>query len=1034
MTIRFRCKCGKALKASDEYAGKYAKCPACGNALQIPAIKTPDTLQTPEPKNVVLDQCADCGGKFPRQEMIEHQDKIICKQCFDESLEHTAKVKKLAIFSGVTVILTASICITLVILFFDFEKPHGNINDTASFILKEPPLVEPNSKPQEKQHSYIIGRDPQIEVRPSPQKDKEDTIEQPVGEILCLKGHTGSVNGAVFSPDGKYVITAGSDETVLWNAKTGKEIRRFGKGGSSADCVVFFPNANRVLSGHKDGNLRIWDIETGLELSVLSGHSASVDSIALSRDGRYALSGSSDLTIRLWNVETGKKICSLKPPSAQKGFVTSVAFSSDDQKIAAGVEEVRSTGQLGSPNFNITSIGIVCIWKFQPADGSVEANPLNEMVLDQAVVTSLTFLPDGKAVVFGTVGPFYIWHHELESEKKIVLNQWKTSPHMRVFLGHMRPSKQSGRYDTSRIVSLYSSSNGRRILSAGTDNTIRLWDVKTRKELCQFTDQGLTWAAFSPDGSLAISCSKDKTARLWRLPRPQKEGIAAVSDEAISKDATSDLSGFVESKRKDEGLGNEYLCLQGHTGAVEDVAISQDGCYLVSASFDETIRLWDVKAGAEIRRFGMGGGSVNSVVFFPSGKQVLAGHSDGTLRIWNVDTGKEVRQFGGQGKCVTSAALSPDGRYAVCGRLHCPNIEFWDVETGKKLQDYCLGRSAPLEAAPDPVPKNYGIHDPNFDKNYGINDVAFSHDGLKVATALETTPYGRELESGRPEGAHITLEFFEDKPEFRLREGSEGWIDGPVVCVNFSPDSQQLLFSGTGWIGVLGLKSEQQDTTSESSKIRAFSGGHSKPSTKRPGYYDGCRVSGLAISPNGRRALSGGYDNKVRLWDVKTGTELQQFSGHTEPVKSVAFSPNGRLAISGSEDKTIRLWNLPNEEVSGDAIPAKSLSRYGQDKASKLLPIFKEELKGTNPVRVRNPNNFSVTTGIRSGEYGKNLDVPANGVQTVYVPNGKYDIYFVYSNKPDALFQGDSFTLNNNGVEIQIVQIVNGNYNIRQVK
>ena len=71
---------------------------------------------------------------------------------------------------------------------------------------------------------------------------------------------------------------------------------------------------------------------------------------------------------------------------------------------------------------------------------------------------------------------------------------------------------------------------------------------------------------------------------------------------------------------------------------------------------------------------------------------------------------------------------------------------------------------------------------------------------------------------------------------------------------------------------------------------------------------------------------------------------------------------------------------------------------------------------------------------MRSGEKGKDFNVPADGVETVYVPNGKYDIYFVYSDKPDALFQGDSFTLNDNGVEIRIVKVVNGNYGIRQVK
>lgn len=99
-----------------------------------------------------------------------------------------------------------------------------------------------------------------------------------------------------------------------------------------------------------------------------------------------------------------------------------------------------------------------------------------------------------------------------------------------------------------------------------------------------------------------------------------------------------------------------------------------------------------------------------------------------------------------------------------------------------------------------------------------------------------------------------------------------------------------------------------------------------------------------------------------------------------------------------------------------------------------LLPPFQDQLQGSNPVRVRNPNVFEVATGIRTGRKGKDFDVPANGVQTVYVPNGKYEVFFIYSDKPDALFQGDSFTLDGNGIEIQIVKVVNGNYGIRQVK
>ena len=60
--------------------------------------------------------------------------------------------------------------------------------------------------------------------------------------------------------------------------------------------------------------------------------------------------------------------------------------------------------------------------------------------------------------------------------------------------------------------------------------------------------------------------------------------------------------------------------------------------------------------------------------------------------------------------------------------------------------------------------------------------------------------------------------------------------------------------------------------------------------------------------------------------------------------------------------------------------------------------------------------------------------MPPNSTESVRVPNGSYDIYFNYSTDPDGLYQGDSFTLQNNGVEITITKVMNGNYGIRKVK
>ena len=135
-----------------------------------------------------------------------------------------------------------------------------------------------------------------------------------------------------------------------------------------------------------------------------------------------------------------------------------------------------------------------------------------------------------------------------------------------------------------------------------------------------------------------------------------------------------------------------------------------------------------------------------------------------------------------------------------------------------------------------------------------------------------------------------------------------------------------------------------------------------------------------------------------------------------------------------ARDGSLRQAGKASGELARKLQDSKKALALRKTPRATSLPAFQRRLDGGNEVRVRNPNDFSVAVGVRTGDGGRDFEVSANGVNSVHVPDGKYDIYFVYSNRPDALFQGDSFTLSGTGVEIQIVKVVGGNYGIRQVE
>jgi WD40 repeat protein len=253
------------------------------------------------------------------------------------------------------------------------------------------------------------------------------------------------------------------------------------------------------------------------------------------------------------------------------------------------------------------------------------------------------------------------------------------------------------------------SPDGKKALTGGVDQTMRLWDLETGQQIRLFAGHTNTvWdVAFSPDGTKALSGCSDGNVRLWEVESGKllqtleahkggrawtvaftPDGKQAVTGGGNQFDAGEEKSGSL--RLWDLAAGKEIRRFEGHAKDIRRVAIAPDGKLLLSGSFDGTMRLWDMQTGKEIKRFNGPGNFVESVGFTADGKRAVCSYGPKvvdavydedprcSLRLWDIETGKELRQFKGHGGPVLTLALSGDGRFLVSGSADC-TMRLWEM-------------------------------------------------------------------------------------------------------------------------------------------------------------------------------------------------------------------------------------------------------------------------------------------------------------------------------------------------------------------
>ena len=605
-------------------------------------------------------------------------------------------------------------------------------------------------------------------------------------EIFTLIGHTSLILNALFSPDGKRVVTASADNTArVWDLSVSPPMptKLTGHTGGVVNAS-FSADGKWVATASKDNTARVWDLSGAAPPIVLSGHTAEVYTASFSADGERVVTASADNTARVWDAQSGAVIAVL---TGHQNGVRRAYFSPDGKLVltvsykTAWVWDAQSGAVIAvlsghkdwvvSASFSADGKRVVTAsWDKTAGIWDLSGSPpvatfLTFLSGHTGQVYSASFSPDGQRVVTASEdGTARVWDLSGAAPVATVLAGHTGSVYTAAFSGDGKRVVTASRDMTARVWDLSSpvpvapvaielsghkgpvntasfSADGKLVVTASNDKTAQVWDAHSGSEIVELTGHKgpVNTASFNADGKLVVTASSDKTAQLWdvKTGKPVGEPLTGHTDAVLGASFSPDGKLIVTASKDrtarvwDAQSGAEIAVLSGHTDEVYTASFSPDGRRVVTASADNTARVWEAQSGAKIAVLSGHEHGVRSASFSPDGKRVVTASADSKARVWDAQSGAKIAVLSGHTDDVYTASFSPDGKRVVTASKD-NTARVWDLSVSPPMSTILTGHTG------------------------DVVDASFSTDGKRVATAsADNTARVWDLSGAAPEAVEL---------------------------------------------------------------------------------------------------------------------------------------------------------------------------------------------------------------------------------------------------------------------------------------